>query len=72
MIYLFSAAFLILMLAEIPKLIRNKQWRELIAYSSLMALAYLVGAAGILNINIPNPVRDSQFFIKSLLHLSYD
>lgn len=72
MIFLLSAAFLILILAEVPGLIREKSWRELAAYSILMALAFLVCAAGILEINIPNPVKDSQFFVKSLLHLSYD
>lgn len=72
MIFLFSAVFLILVLTEVPKLIREKSWRELTAYSVLMALAFLVCAAGILNIEIPNPVKDWQYFVKNLLHLSYD
>lgn len=72
MIFLLIIAFLILILMEAPKLIREKSWRELIAYSVLMTLAFIVCTAGLLNIDIPNPVKDSQYFVKSLLHLSYD
>ncbi len=72
MIFLFSAAFLILVLMEAPELIREKSWRELTAYSILMALAFLVWCRRVLEIKYPHPVKDSQFFVKSLLHLSYD
>jgi hypothetical protein len=72
MIFLLIAAFIILILIEVPKLVREKSWRELAAYSVLMSIAFVVSLLYTLHIEIPNPVRDTQYLVKSLLHLSYD
>lgn len=72
MIGLLIIVFVILIWFEVPKLIRGKNWRELAAYSVLMLLAFTVCITQILNISIPNPVRDTQYLIKNLMHLSYD
>jgi len=71
MIVLLSAGFVILVLMEGPGLIREKSWRELVAYSVLMSVAFAVSLLHILHIEIPNPVRDTQYLVQGLLRLSY-
>jgi hypothetical protein len=56
---------------ELPGLVRNKQWRELVVYSVLISLAFTISLLQTLNIKIPNPVRDVQYFFSDLLHLRY-
>jgi putative effector of murein hydrolase len=72
MIYLLIATFICIILYEVPGLIRNKYWRELTVFSFLISIAFLVSLLQILKVEIPNPVKDTQYFVKSLLHLSYD
>jgi putative effector of murein hydrolase len=72
MIFLLIAVFIGLILYEAPELIRNKYWRELTVFSFLISLAFVVSFAHVLKIEIPNPARDTQYFVKNLLHLSYD
>ena len=72
MIFLLIAAFVILILYEVPGLIRNKYWKELAVFSFLIAIAFFISVMGILRIPIPNPVRETQYFVKRLMHLSYD
>ena len=64
--------FGILTLIDLPGLIRDKSWRELAAYSALMCLGLTVCLMYAWKIDIPNPVRDTQYFVKGLLRLSYD
>lgn len=72
MVFLLTVAFVVLVLLEAPDLIRNKYWRELAAYSFLMSLAFTVCLLEILHIEILNPVRDTQYWIKNMLHLCYN
>jgi hypothetical protein len=71
MIFLLIAVFICIILYEVPELIRNKYWRELTVVSFLISIAFIISLMQILKIEIPNPVRDTQYFVKDLLHLSY-
>lgn len=71
MIFLLILVFTVLILYEVPGIIRNKQWRELVVYSALISLAFTVSLLQTLNVKIPNPVRDAQYFVSDLLHLRY-
>ena len=72
MIVLLIAAFSIIALIEVPGLIRKKYWRELTVFSVILALAFFVSVMQLMHIEIWNPVRDSQFFVKSLFPFGYD
>jgi hypothetical protein len=56
----------------VPGLIRKKYWWELAVFSFLISLAFVISLLQFLNIKIPNPVRDTQYFVRDLLHLKYD
>ncbi len=72
MIALLILLFAILIPIDLPGLIRARSWRELTVYSVLITAAFVICLLYILRIPIPNPVRDTQYLVKKLLHLSYD
>ena len=71
-IFLLITVFICIILYEVPDLIRNKYWRELAVFSFLMLLAFFVSLTEILGITIPNPIRDTQYFVKKLIPFNYD
>lgn len=72
MILLLVGAFIIMILLEVPGLIKKRYYKELAVFSFIMSLAFFIALMQILNIDIPNPVKDTQYFVKKLMHLSYD
>ena len=72
MIFLLIITFIGLILFEVPGLIREKSWRELAVYTFLISIAFVISLLEILNIKLPNPVKETQYFVKNLLHLSYE
>jgi hypothetical protein len=72
MIFLLIAVFTGIVLYEVPGLIRNKYWYELGVFSFLLAIAFVISLLYSLNIKVPNPVKETQYIVKYLLHLSYD
>lgn len=71
MIFLLIPAFIILILFEVPGLIRTKSWRDFAVYSIIMSLAFVISLLEILHVKIPNPVRETQYFVQNLLGLRY-
>lgn len=72
MIFLLIAAFICMILYEAPGLIKNRHWKELVAFSILISIAFFISLMQLLKIEIPNPVRDTQYFVQKLMHLSYE
>lgn len=72
MIFLLTLAFICLTLYEIPDLIKKRFWKELAVVSFLLSLAFIISILKILKVDIPNPVKDVQYWVKNLMHLSYD
>jgi putative effector of murein hydrolase len=72
MIILLSAVFICIIIYEVPGLIKNKYWRELAVFSFLLSIAFLISILYTLKIKPPNPVRDTQYFVKSLIPFSYE
>lgn len=75
MIILLILAFGILGLIDIPQLVKNRRWRELAVYSVLMALAFTLILLRMLNVDVPNPVKDTQYVVRwffEQMHLTYD
>lgn len=71
MILLLIPAFVGLILFEVPGLIRTKMWRELAVYSFIMSLAFVISLLETLHVKIPNPIRDTQYFVQYLMGLRY-
>lgn len=72
MIFLLIPVFIFMILYEAPGLIKKRYWKELTVFSILISLAFFLSLMQILRIEIPNPVKDMQYFVKNLMHLSYD
>ena len=62
LILIFSGAALI----DIPGLLKNKQWGELITASSLLAIGFVLSLLLIIGVKIPNPNKGIQKLIESL------
>ena len=75
MIVVMIAFFAVLIWIEVPGLIKKKSWRELAAYSVLMVLAITVSMLYALDVDIPNPVKNTQYYVKNaveaMFHISY-
>ncbi|MEA4894806.1 MAG: hypothetical protein VB064_06050 [Oscillospiraceae bacterium] len=76
MIVVMLIAFAVLAVLEVPGLIKKKQWRELVSYSVLMLIAIAISILYYKRIEIPNPVKNTQFYVKNmveyLFNFSYD
>ena len=76
MIVLLAAVFAVILFLEVPGMVKKKQWRELTVYSVLMAIALVISAMYILDLDVPNPVKNTQYYVQSLVKylfgLSYD
>ena len=55
MSYLLSLIFLGTILYEVPKLLKDRRWAELTAFSVLLLVAMLYGYAQVLSLPLPNP-----------------
>lgn len=63
--------FVIIIIIDVPRLIRNRYQKELIVFSGLMAFAFLISVLRIKGYNLPNPVEGMQYVIKDILHINY-
>jgi hypothetical protein len=72
MILLLIAVFICMIFYEVPKLVKNNYRKDLIVFSLLISLAFFISLMDILKVEIPNPAKSTQYFVKNLLQLSYD
>lgn len=55
-----------LALLEIPKLMRKKQWPELITSSVLLGIGFLLSFLQIIGVKLPNPNKGIEYLIKMI------
>jgi hypothetical protein len=67
LIFLLIILFLVIILIEIPGLIRQKMWRELIAFAVILLLGFGLSLGQLIGMPLPNPSR----IIAKILHLTY-
>lgn len=75
MIFLMTLGFAAVSLFDLPRLIKEKYWRELAVYALILVLAFTLAVLQLLNVPVPNPVKDTQYLVQRifrLLHLTYD
>lgn len=71
MVFLLIFIFIIILLIEVPNLVNNKYWRELIVFTIFSLTAFILSLLCILNLPIINPVYIVTYFVKDILHLNY-
>jgi hypothetical protein len=71
MIFLLISIFIGIGLFEVPKLVRNKHWRELVVFAVFLLLAFVMTLLETLGVKLPNPSKGQEFIMKDLLHLYY-
>ncbi|PJI07008.1 MULTISPECIES: hypothetical protein [Clostridium] len=71
MIFLLVIFFVGLILFEVPNMIENKYWRELMVFSALSIAAFILCLLYILDLPIPNPISGLEYVVKNILHLNY-
>jgi len=55
-----------LALIDIPKLMRKKQWPELITSSVLLSIGFLLSLLQIIGVDVPNPNKGIENLIKMI------
>ncbi|EHQ88520.1 hypothetical protein [Desulfosporosinus youngiae] len=71
MIFLLVCAFIGVILFEVPSLIRNKHWRELIVFSIFLSMAFLMSLLPAIGVKLPSPAKGIDYLIEDILHLNY-
>lgn len=59
MIFMLLPAIILICIAEVPPLIKNKQWKELITFGSMLGVALLLVIGKMLGIMSPIGIIDS-------------
>jgi len=70
MIYLFIIYALIIII-NVPGLIKRKEWRELTVFSVLYIIAFALGLMYVLDIPIPSPMKGLQHLFVDILGIKY-
>ncbi|AFQ43430.1 hypothetical protein [Desulfosporosinus meridiei] len=71
MLLLLISAFLGVVLYEVPNLIRNKYWRELVVFSVLFSLTFMLALLQTLGFQIPSPAIGVDYLVEDILHINY-
>lgn len=59
-------------LINIPSLVRNKLWKDLLVYSILYAATIAVIIFQIFGLTVPSLVKGAMFLMKNILHIGYE
>ncbi len=59
-------AFIIIILFEVPPLIKKKYWRELIAFSLFLGFGFFLSLLLVLGVDIPSPAKEIEGVIKMI------
>jgi len=71
MIFLLVIVFIVVILFEVPSLIRKKHWRELGVFSILLSIAFVMSLLLTIGIKLPSPAKGLVFLVRDILHLNY-
>lgn len=55
-----------LALLEIPKLMRKKQWPELITSTVLLSIGFVLSFLQVIGVEVPNPNKGIEYLIKMI------
>lgn len=63
--------FITIALLEMPKLIKEKLWREFIVFLGFFFLAFTISFLMAVGVKVPSPTAWMEYFVKEVLHLNY-
>lgn len=66
MLLLLLAVFVVIIVLEVPGLVRKQMWRELAAFGFLLALGTVFSVTEALDIHLPNPTTVTEKFFHPL------
>lgn len=69
MIALLLLLFIVIILFEVPGLVKKKMWRELVAFSGYLLLGMALSIPQVLGIKIPNPSTYIEAVFRPLAEL---
>ena len=56
---------------DVPRMVKNRRWRDLIAYSVFFALVLALGILVASGVKVPSPIKAIQAFYRDVLGLSF-
>lgn len=68
---LISAAFALVILVELPGMIRHKLTREMVMFFVLLALAATIVIIEAAGLELPSPMQLARYFLEDVVGLSY-
>lgn len=71
-IIILAAGFTIIVLVEFLPILRAKQPQEIIVYSSLFVIAFVISLLQVINIEVPSPAKGLTYLIENVLHIAYN
>lgn len=78
MLILLIFFFMVVIAVQVPGMLRQGMWKELVVYSILMAVAMALSFAETLDITLPNPTGVTEVlfepvskFVHGLLHIDF-
>lgn len=69
MIFLLLLVFAGVILIEVPGMVKNKMWRELVVFFIFLALGMALSIPQVLGVRIPNPTKAIEALFKPLSEL---
>jgi len=63
--------YILILVLNVPGLIKRKEWRELTAFSVLYVIAFTLGLLYVLDVPIPSPMKGLQHLIADVLGIKY-
>lgn len=65
-VFVLLLVFALIILLEIPGLVRKKEWPELITFSILLTIGFILSFLQVIGVEVPNPNKGIGNLIKLL------
>ncbi|MDD4570143.1 MAG: hypothetical protein PHE70_08480 [Tepidanaerobacteraceae bacterium] len=63
--------FILILLLEVPGLLKKKAWKELAAFSVLLTIGFVLGLLQVIGVKIPSPNDGIMLLLKLMLKIDY-
>ncbi len=63
--------YALIIIINVPGLVKRKEWRELTAFAVLYVIALALGLMYVLDIPVPSPMKGLQHLIVDVLGIEY-
>lgn len=63
--------FAFMVYIQVPSLLKNKYWKELITFSAFFIAAFILSILYVMDINIPSPIKGVKYIIEDVFKIKY-